>query len=77
MIVEVLAKYERKMELTPQEMKNIRKSQISERQQYWADQIAALNNEQSRAVSEWDAVIARIKQDADLNLSLKVICKDS
>lgn len=65
------------MELTPQEMKNIRKSQISERQQYWANQVAALNNEHSRAVSQWDVVIARIQQDAHLNLSLKVIYKYS
>lgn len=65
------------MELTPQEMKNIRKSQISERQQYWANQVAALNNEHSTAVSQWDVVIARIQQDADLNLSLKVIYKYS
>lgn len=59
----------------PQELKNIRKSQISERQQYWDNQIAALKDGHSRAVSDWDVVIARIKQDADLNLSLKVICK--
>uniref|UniRef100_H3CV81 Dynein regulatory complex subunit 4 n=1 Tax=Tetraodon nigroviridis TaxID=99883 RepID=H3CV81_TETNG len=73
---DVLAKYEEKMVLTPQELENIRKTQISERQQYWDNQMAALKDEHSRAVTEWDVVIARIKQDADLNLSLKAQIKD-
>lgn len=60
------------MELLPQEMENIRKTQISERRQYWDKQMTALKDDQNNAVREWDDVVARIKQDADLNFSLKV-----
>ncbi|XP_029701870.1 dynein regulatory complex subunit 4-like isoform X1 [Takifugu rubripes] len=73
---EVIAKYERKMQLIPQDMENIRKTQMSERRQHWDDQMASLIEDHDRAVRDWDVVIAHIKQDADLNLSLKVEIKD-
>lgn len=71
-ISEVIAKYERKMQLIPQDMENIRKTQMSERRQHWDGQMASLIEDHDRAVRDWDVVIAQIKQDADLNLSLKV-----
>ncbi|TWW68116.1 Growth arrest-specific protein 8 [Takifugu flavidus] len=73
---EVIAKYERKMQLIPQDMENIRKTQMSERRQHWDDQMASLIEDHDRAVRDWDVVIAHIKQDADLNLSLKAQIKD-
>uniref|UniRef100_A0A3B5K147 Dynein regulatory complex subunit 4 n=2 Tax=Takifugu rubripes TaxID=31033 RepID=A0A3B5K147_TAKRU len=64
------------MQLIPQDMENIRKTQMSERRQHWDDQMASLIEDHDRAVRDWDVVIAHIKQDADLNLSLKAQIKD-
>lgn len=60
------------MELLPQEMENIRKTQISDRRQFWDNQTAAHKKEHHTTVSGWDVIIAYMKQDADLSLSLKV-----
>lgn len=65
------------MQLIPQDMENIRKTQMSERRQHWDDQMASLIEDHDRAVRDWDVVIAQIKQDADLNLSLKVFDVDT
>lgn len=66
------AKYEKKMELLPQELDNMRKHQTSEREDHWNSHISALIEDHNKALSEANALVHHMQQDVDLSCSLQV-----
>lgn len=70
--VEIKSKYEKKMELLPIELDNMRKSEIGEREDHWNGHIAALIEDHSKALGEATALIHRMQEDTDTNEALKV-----
>ncbi|XP_037611286.1 dynein regulatory complex subunit 4-like [Sebastes umbrosus] len=70
-LVEIQAKYEKKMELLPQELDNLRKNAISEREDHWNSYINNLIEDHNKAFSNANALVERMQQDLDMNTSLK------
>lgn len=70
--VEIKAKYEKKMELLPQELDNMRKNQTSEREDHWNSHIAALIEDHNKAFSEANTLVNHMRRDVDANCLLKV-----
>lgn len=70
--VEIKAKYEKKTELLPQELDNMRKNQTSEREDHWNSHIAALIEDHNKAFSEANSLVNHMQHDVDVSCSLKV-----
>ncbi|XP_044058676.1 dynein regulatory complex subunit 4 [Siniperca chuatsi] len=75
-LTEIQAKYEKKMELLPQELDNMRKNETSEREDHWSSHISALIEDHNKAFSEANVLVNRMQQDLDMNESLKTQIKD-
>uniref|UniRef100_A0A8C3B2D0 Dynein regulatory complex subunit 4 n=1 Tax=Cyclopterus lumpus TaxID=8103 RepID=A0A8C3B2D0_CYCLU len=69
--VEVQAKYEKKMELLVQELDNIMKNVTCEIEDQWNSHINTLIEDHKKAFMEVDALFIGMKQDLDMNESLK------
>uniref|UniRef100_A0A7N6BDP6 Dynein regulatory complex subunit 4 n=1 Tax=Anabas testudineus TaxID=64144 RepID=A0A7N6BDP6_ANATE len=69
---EIEAKYEKKIKLLPQELDNMRKNEISEREDHWNNHITALMENHNKALSEAHEMINYMQQDMEENDSLKV-----
>ncbi|XP_070822846.1 dynein regulatory complex subunit 4 [Chaetodon trifascialis] len=76
-LAEIKAKYEKKMELLPQELDNIRKNETGEAEDQWNSHIAALIEDHNKAFSDANALNNCIQQDLDEIDSLKRQIKDS
>ncbi|XP_076593709.1 dynein regulatory complex subunit 4-like [Chaetodon auriga] len=76
-LAEIKAKYEKKMELLPQELDNIRKNETREAEDQWNSHIAALIEDHNKAFSDANALNNCIQQDLDEIDSLKRQIKDS
>nr|XP_046241703.1 dynein regulatory complex subunit 4-like [Scatophagus argus] len=74
---EIKSKYEKRMELLPQELDNIRKNEISEREDHWNSHISALIEDHNKVFSEANALVNCMQQDLQLNDSLKQQIKDT
>ncbi|XP_068435235.1 dynein regulatory complex subunit 4 isoform X2 [Clinocottus analis] len=70
-IAENQAKYEKKMTLLLQELDNMMKNGTSEVEDQWNSHINTLIEDHKKAFIEVDALIICIKQDMDMNESLK------
>ncbi|XP_026233528.1 dynein regulatory complex subunit 4-like isoform X2 [Anabas testudineus] len=72
---EIEAKYEKKIKLLPQELDNMRKNEISEREDHWNNHITALMENHNKALSEAHEMINYMQQDMEENDSLKIEIK--
>ncbi|XP_068174489.1 dynein regulatory complex subunit 4 isoform X2 [Antennarius striatus] len=75
-LTEIKAKYERKMELLPQELDNMRRSEMSEREDHWNTHMATLIDNHNKAFGETDGLVNCMREDVDLVDSLKKQIKD-
>ncbi|XP_070760216.1 dynein regulatory complex subunit 4 [Enoplosus armatus] len=73
-LTEIQAKYKKKMKLLPQELDNIRKNEISERESNWSSHIATLIEDHNKVLSNANAFCTQ--QDLDMNESLKTQIKE-
>uniref|UniRef100_A0A3Q4BLT0 Dynein regulatory complex subunit 4 n=1 Tax=Mola mola TaxID=94237 RepID=A0A3Q4BLT0_MOLML len=74
--VDVNAKYEKKMELLPQELDNMSKYQISESENHWNSHVVALIEDHNKALSEMNALVNHMQHDVDINCSLQTQITD-
>ncbi|KAM7424042.1 hypothetical protein PAMA_000415 [Pampus argenteus] len=75
-LTETQAKYEKKMELQQQEMDNIRKSETSEKKDFWSSHITTLIRDHNTVFSDLTALVKGMEQDLDINNSLKEKIQD-
>uniref|UniRef100_UPI0037E8DEA5 dynein regulatory complex subunit 4-like n=1 Tax=Semicossyphus pulcher TaxID=241346 RepID=UPI0037E8DEA5 len=71
-VKDVEAKYEKKMQLLQQELENLRRKEVGEREDQWNRHVSALIEDHNRAVSEIDALM----QELDLDNTLLAQIKD-
>uniref|UniRef100_UPI0037E8EAE6 dynein regulatory complex subunit 4-like isoform X2 n=1 Tax=Semicossyphus pulcher TaxID=241346 RepID=UPI0037E8EAE6 len=71
-VKDVEAKYEKKMQLLQQELENLRRKEVGEREDQWNRHVSALIEDHNRAVSEIDALM----QELDLDNTLLAQVKD-
>lgn len=70
--IEIKAKYEKKVELLPQELDNMRKIKMRETEDQWNRHIATLIEDHNKALSEANALHNCIQQDVNEIESSKV-----
>ncbi|TDH17068.1 hypothetical protein EPR50_G00005090 [Perca flavescens] len=70
-LAEIQTKYEKKMELLPQELDNMRKNATIEREDHWSSHINTLIEDHDKAFSDAHALVNRMQQDLDMSDSLK------
>ncbi|XP_035508478.1 dynein regulatory complex subunit 4 [Morone saxatilis] len=70
-LAEIEAKYEKKMEFLPRELDNMKKNEISEREEHWSSHINALKENHNQAFSEANLLLNRMQDDSKINISLK------
>lgn len=70
--VETKAKYEEKMILLPQELDNMRKNEISEREDNWNSHITGLIEDHNKTFRDAKEQVSVMQQDLEVSKSLKV-----
>uniref|UniRef100_UPI0037E871AE dynein regulatory complex subunit 4-like isoform X3 n=1 Tax=Semicossyphus pulcher TaxID=241346 RepID=UPI0037E871AE len=70
-VKDVEAKYEKKMQLLQQELENLRRKEVGEREDQWNRHVSALIEDHNRAVSEIDALMQELDLDNTLLLQLE------
>nr|XP_020463625.1 growth arrest-specific protein 8-like isoform X2 [Monopterus albus] len=73
---EIKAKYEIKMKLQQQELDNMRKNEISAREDYWNEHINGLIEDHNKALSDAKVLTDCIHQDMDVSIALKELIKE-
>ncbi|XP_040896212.1 dynein regulatory complex subunit 4-like [Toxotes jaculatrix] len=71
-LTEIATRYEKKMKVLPQELDNMRKNGIIEREDHWNSHINGLIEDHNKAFSDVNALVNHMHQDEDLNIVLGV-----
>ncbi|XP_070688286.1 dynein regulatory complex subunit 4-like [Pempheris klunzingeri] len=70
-LTEIKAKYDKKLELLPQELDNMRKNVLSESENNWSSHINTLIEDNSKAFGDANALMQDMKRDLEKNSCLK------
>lgn len=60
------------MEVLPQELENMRKNQISEREDHWSSHVNTLMEDHNRVFNEANDLVKRMQKDLEVNTLLRV-----